>query len=227
MYDPPPKTGSTITTPPHSSRRGRRWRNSGLLNLSVRPAVRPHAAGRDDTPETKHSVLIRSKNCVCRKKTERPDKCLEATHLTTVRTVVAVLRGNPTVVEVQVVGIGAARRRRPAVPVLADVVQRTVGVAADARTRQRLKPVNRAISPCSPPGNEDPAASALAITIPSPPAGKRDSGWLNLSVHADARPPCTGRHDTPETAFCFFNTSNQRSAKKERDTPINAWRQRT
>ena len=48
---------------------------------------------------------------------------LEATQLKTVRTVMAVLRADPIVVEVQEVGIGARNRRRPNVPAGADGIQ--------------------------------------------------------------------------------------------------------
>ena len=57
---------------------------------------------------------------------------LEATHLKAVRAAAAVLRGNPRVVEVQVVGVGACGRRRPAEPVLADAVQRIIIAVAVA-----------------------------------------------------------------------------------------------
>ena len=59
------------------------------------------------------------------KRTGSSDKCLEATQLKTVRTVIVVLRVDPIAVEVQEVGIGARNRRRPAVPVVADVTQST------------------------------------------------------------------------------------------------------
>ncbi len=70
-------------------------------------------------PSCRQSKLSISKRTGC------SDKCLEATQLKTVRTVIVVLRVDPIVVEVQEVGIGARNRRRPAVPVVADVTQST------------------------------------------------------------------------------------------------------
>ncbi len=70
-------------------------------------------------PSCRQSKLSISKRTGC------SDKCLEATQLKTVRTVIVVLRVDPIVVEVQEVGIGARNRRRPAVPVVADVTQAT------------------------------------------------------------------------------------------------------
>ncbi len=57
---------------------------------------------------------------------------LEATQLKAVRTVVEILRDDPGVVEVQVVGIAARSGRRPTEPVDADVIQRTVVRVATA-----------------------------------------------------------------------------------------------
>ncbi len=60
---------------------------------------------------------------------------LEATQRKTVRTVIAVLRADPIEVEAQEVGVATPRRnrRRPAVPVAADVPQHTGAVHAEAR----------------------------------------------------------------------------------------------
>ena len=58
---------------------------------------------------------------------------LEATQLKAVRTVVEVIRDDPAVIEVQVVAIAARGGRRPAEPVDADVIQRTVVRVATAR----------------------------------------------------------------------------------------------
>ncbi len=62
---------------------------------------------------------------------------LEATQLKTVRTAVEMLRDDPDVVEVQVVGTATPRRnrRRPDVPGVADAVQQTGAVSAAARGR--------------------------------------------------------------------------------------------
>ena len=71
-----------------------------------------------------------------------PSLFLEATQLKTVRTGVAVLRTEPAVAEVQVVGIVTLRRsRRPTEPVVADTQQCSVSVivpgVAEARGRCR------------------------------------------------------------------------------------------
>ncbi len=76
-----------------------------------------------------------------------PSLFLEATQLKTVRTGVAVLRTEPAVAEVQVVGIVTLRRsRRPTEPVVADTQQCSVSVivpgVAEARglCRSALEP---------------------------------------------------------------------------------------
>ena len=63
---------------------------------------------------------------------------LEATQLKTVHTVEEILRDDPGVVEVQVVGTGAGHRRRPTEPVDADTPQCTVTfvISAVAETRR-------------------------------------------------------------------------------------------
>ena len=64
---------------------------------------------------------------------------MEATQLKAVRTVIVVIRVDPAVIEVQEVGIGTRNRRRPTVPVAADVIQRTGAVVAVAR-RKKITP---------------------------------------------------------------------------------------
>ena len=74
---------------------------------------------------------------------------LEATQLKTVRTVAAVLRIEPAVAEAQVVGIGTRNRRRPAVPVAADAIQRTGAGVATARGGGGARgPLGRSCSTC-------------------------------------------------------------------------------
>ena len=65
---------------------------------------------------------------------------LEATQLKTVRTAIAALRADPSVAEAQGAGIATPRRnrRRPDVPGVADVIQRTVLISAEARGRDVL-----------------------------------------------------------------------------------------
>ncbi len=74
-----------------------------------------------------------------------PSLFLEATQRKTVRTVEEILRDDPGVVEVQVVGTGAGHRRRPTEPVDADTPQCTVtfvisGVAEARGCRSAREP---------------------------------------------------------------------------------------
>ncbi len=62
---------------------------------------------------------------------------LEATQRKTERMVTTVLRVDPKVAEAQAVGIASRRERRPAEPVVADVIQRTGAARAEARGRCR------------------------------------------------------------------------------------------
>ncbi len=61
------------------------------------------------------------------------------------RTVIAVLRVDPIEAEVQEADIGAGHRRRPTVPVVADVTYLTVLVAAEARDSHN--PTHRPLYP--------------------------------------------------------------------------------
>ena len=63
---------------------------------------------------------------------------LEATQRKTERMVTTVLRVDPKVAEAQAVGIASRRERRPAEPVVADVIQRTGAARAEARGRVPL-----------------------------------------------------------------------------------------
>ena len=68
-----------------------------------------------------------------RKRTGWSDKCLEAPHLKAVCTVRRVAGIEVRRVEVQVQAADAVDRRRPAIPVVADVPQRSLAVAAVTR----------------------------------------------------------------------------------------------
>ena len=102
-----------------------------------------------------------------------PSLFLEATQLKTVRTGVAVLRTEPAVAEVQVVGIVTLRRsRRPTEPVVADTQQCSVSVivpgVAEARglCRSALEPG------CVYP-NKGPRRDANASAAEAVPSGTR------------------------------------------------------
>ena len=139
------KAKREITTPRLSgAREAAQW----TAEFIIHPAARPETTGRHSGKKrTVHfqSVKITSTSPPARegekekKGTERlSDKCLEATQLKTVRTVVAILRFEPGGVEVQEADIGAGHRRRPTVPAVADAPQRAVECMAVARGRAAL-----------------------------------------------------------------------------------------
>ncbi len=109
--------------------------------VSFRPATR-----KIQTCNTRDSNLQYERFQACntrtqikrgRKRTGWSDKCLEAPHLKAVCTVRRVAGIEVRRVEVQVQAADAVDRRRPAIPVVADVPQRSLAAAAVARGSYR------------------------------------------------------------------------------------------
>ena len=92
---------------------------------------RPDAPGVADAPQRSFAAAANARGRAVL------SLFLEAAQLKTVRTAIAALRADPSVAEAQGAGIATPRRnrRRPDVPGVADVIQRTVLISAEARGR--------------------------------------------------------------------------------------------